>query len=92
MGKNELVQATYPYICDVCGKSTVQDVCDNVKVCEYITMMGHWGYWSNKDREYHECIICEECYNKIRDFINKLGGKIRIYEYDMLNGEPLQEL
>lgn len=24
-----------------------------------------WGYFSNKDTEYHEFDLCEECYDKI---------------------------
>ena len=87
-------------ICDCCGKScSPKDLSDeyckknNINPQEFITMKGYWGYFStNKDLMIHECCLCEPCYEKVATFIVSLGGKIRRYEYDAWDGEPIQQL
>ena len=86
-----------PPSCDVCGKKCIAkgyENNDNWKECaiEYIVMHGIWGYCSNRDQETHECIICDECYETIRNFIKSIGGNVRIYQYDMLTLKPLDRL
>ncbi len=61
------------YQCDICNKSCS----DKCLGSEYATLYANWGYGSNKDGESHLCHICESCYDKVRNFIEKeLGGKI----------------
>lgn len=69
--------------CDVC-KRKLTDEDDRTIIKE------HWGYFSKgKDLQYHECVICETCYDKVHKFIQSLGGKVRIYHYDIATGEIL---
>ena len=83
--------------CDVCGKSVVVEeyTIDNPanpdygkkeKIRNCALMHNHFGYYSKKDLENHECVMCEECYDKIRDFIKSLGGRVRVYEYHICTG------
>lgn len=65
--------------CDICGKS-----CKKECGFEYASLesVDGWGYDSRKDGEVHEADICEECYDKIREYIEKvLKGKIRVSIY-----------
>lgn len=65
--------------CDICGQACKKEsYCDY----EYALLNAAWGYDSNKDLEEHRCIMCEDCYDKVRAFIEKtLGGKIEITRY-----------
>ena len=76
--------------CDICGKScTTVEVCGNI---EFATLSAKWGYDTRKDLKEHECHMCEDCFDKIKDFIeNQLKGKIREYECCWYNGERLDE-
>tara|TARA_Y100000310_G_C20313943_1_gene637521 strand:+ start:404 stop:655 length:252 start_codon:yes stop_codon:yes gene_type:complete len=58
--------------CDVCGKK-----CKSEYGIERGVLSADWGYGSNKDGERHECHLCEECYDKVKEFIEGLGGKVR---------------
>ena len=40
-----------------------------------------WGFWSKKDGEHHEVHLCERCYDKVKEFIESVGGKVRIENY-----------
>lgn len=66
-------------ICDICKKSCKEKDywCD----FEYATLHATWGYDSKKDCEKHICHMCESCYNKVRKFIEDLGGTIQVHEY-----------
>lgn len=67
--------------CDVCNQScnAALRYNDYSVICnEYATLKAHWGYYSkNKDCMNHECILCEDCYDKVIQFIKGLGGKVR---------------
>lgn len=81
-------EEVYGYECDVCGNLC----CNNEhQAYEWATLRGHWGYFSNKDQEDHECHMCESCYDKVREFIEGLGGRIRVRHYHILTGEILGE-
>jgi hypothetical protein len=60
---------------------TCCDMCNDDCKYEYATLIGTWGYYSNKDGESHKLIICEKCYDKVKSFIESVGGKIRVKEY-----------
>lgn len=63
--------------CDVHGGSCL----DPMGISEeYATLHASWGCGSAKDFEDHECRICESCYNKIKAFIESLGGSIRVMD------------
>lgn len=32
---------------------------------EYFVIRKSWGYWSSKDNQNHEAVICENCYDEI---------------------------
>ena len=63
--------------CDVCGKPCLDPM---GLANEYATLHASWGCGSSKDFEDHECRICEPCYDKIKELIEKLGGKIRVMD------------
>jgi len=66
--------------CDVCHKKLIETKHDWTVIKE------RWGYCSNKDGRYDECVCCSDCYDKVAKFINKIGGRIRQYKYDPLDG------
>lgn len=74
--KQELRQVWDDIICDICNRS-IKKIGGYTE--EYVELFVTWGYNSNKDGEVHNCDMCEECYDKVRDFIEKtLHGKIQI--------------
>lgn len=81
--KSEANKEVVDILCDICECS-----CRVEKCYEYATLFAHWGYWSNnKDMTEHECHMCEKCYEKVKEFIEKtLKGQVRIEEY--LIGHP----
>lgn len=83
-------EEVYGYQCDICGhpcsRSTGED-----DVFEWATLHGHWGFFSGKDQEDHECHMCEPCYDKVKEFIESLGGQVRVREYHLLTGRILKE-
>lgn len=64
-------------VCNVCGKN----ICvyeagkDNSNVLDYVRINKEWGFFSNKDLENHEIIICEKCYD---DFVKNLKVPVHI--------------
>jgi len=64
--------------CDVCGKSCRDKMDMNF---ELVILRGSWGYGSRKDGTSWECEICEDCADKIRQFIESIGGKVIITNY-----------
>ncbi len=78
--------------CDICKKSCrplslTDEYCEEVlgfDPMEYMTMKDSWGYFSenpNRDTEVHKCVMCQPCYEKVKGFIESLGGKINISNY-----------
>jgi hypothetical protein len=61
--------------CDICDKSCKRDGCyDYDRVDIYHT----WGYGSKKDGTTINCDICEDCWDKVENFIvNELKGNVR---------------
>lgn len=75
--------------CDVCKINFPDDPQNKIDndFKEFISINHLWGYFSNKDQQKVECIICEDCWDKIDEYIETLGGKIRKYTYDLITGE-----
>lgn len=67
------------HFCDVCGKSCYRsEFEDRMHSDEYATLSATWGYWSDKDLTWHECHMCEFCFDKVKSFIEtELKGKVR---------------
>jgi len=93
--KEVLVEKVVGYICDVCSKSCNRETLTggtngatglpspDEEQHEWATLHAHWGYWSDgKDTQEHMCYMCEECYDKVRYYIEVvLGGKVNIDHY-----------
>jgi tRNA U54 and U55 pseudouridine synthase Pus10 len=78
------------HICDICKESCVVKVCTDGTTNDICaTLHAHWPYGSKYDTTEHICHMCESCYDKIKEFIESLGGEVAVYEYDMLTGEVL---
>lgn len=65
-------------LCDICGKSCKDEYDMNY---EYSQLIACWGYGSRKDTESWNFNFCEECSDKIRDFIKSLGSKFEVTYY-----------
>lgn len=65
-------------ICDICGKSCRDKYDMNY---EYSTLSASWGYGSHKDTEQWQGDFCENCSDKIKEFIESLGGKLETTYY-----------
>ena len=77
--KEKVVYAVCDITCDVCGQSCLRDP-KYTESYEYGTLKAEWGYLSERDMTREECHICEFCFNKVRAFIESLGGKVRSQE------------
>ena len=74
------------YVCDVCGESCNKSEYPKWQDHEYATLTAHWGYSSrDRDGDTSECHMCEDCFDRISDFIESIGGKVRT-----MNGYSLQ--
>jgi DNA-directed RNA polymerase alpha subunit len=74
--KKELVETLIDIECDVCG-SLCKKECD----IESASLTAIWGFDSRKDGEKHSCDLCEDCYDKVHEFIATLGGHITVDSY-----------
>ena len=45
---------------------------------EHADITVHWGYYSSKDTELHEIVLCEACYDKMLELM-KIKPKITTY-------------
>ena len=63
-------------ICDMCDIS-----CKKGKDCfEYSDFISSWGYNSRKDGERWSGMFCEDCSDRIKDFVESGGKKLEIKE------------
>lgn len=65
-------------VCDCCGRSCRDEHGMNY---EYAIFCASWGYYSQHDTEIWECHLCEACSEKVKAFIDHLGGTVRISCY-----------
>jgi hypothetical protein len=64
-------------LCDICGKGTKKS--DGFDEFEYAVLTAAWGYQSRKDGESWECVLCEDCADEFKNWVEKMkGGKIII--------------
>lgn len=65
--------------CDICGQSCVIGDFEGGHVsAEYATLFAHWGFFSRRDCKENQCDMCEQCFQKVVDFIqNDLKGVVR---------------
>ena len=68
------VEIVVSIVCDVCKRVYLNNT------GAVISLSGQWGYYSNKDGELWECDICSDCADKLKIYIESLGGEIRIKE------------
>jgi len=66
-------------ICDICGKSCIKKDTGPLGdgLIEVAYFGATWGYASRKDGMIWECDLCEDCADKIKEYIASLGGKIQ---------------
>ena len=64
--------------CDCCGKSCKQV---NSPDYEFAQIKADWGYYSQRDGDKWECDLCESCAIRVREFIESLGGKVRVENF-----------
>lgn len=88
--KTMSIRVVSDVICDRCNKSCKrkdQDNTDSVeydannchyKVWDYAEMKSQWGYYSRKDLESHEIVLCEDCYDET---LKVMGIKPKITYY-----------
>ena len=63
--------------CDMCGESctTPEDT------SEYAEFTASWGYESHmKDGQTWDCVLCEACAERVKQFIESQGGKVVVTE------------
>ena len=48
--------------CNCCGKEIKEE--QGILKEDVLTIVKDWGYFSGKDMERHQLIICETCYDK----------------------------
>lgn len=62
-------------VCDVCGRSCSSDCSAAMgggSAAEYATLEAAWGYCSRKDEERYLCEMCEDCFDRVRGFIDSI--------------------
>ncbi len=72
------IEETEDIICDICGKSCRDKLNMNY---ESSILSASWGYGSSKDGSQWGGDFCESCSDKIKEFIESLGGKLEITYY-----------
>ena len=54
--------AVREYKCNCCGKTLAMK--NGILQEDALIIKKEWGYFSHKDLEIHECVLCEECYDE----------------------------
>lgn len=73
-------------LCDCCGRSCFKLELGPMEkdfihsYAEYALLTANWGYGSSRDGDRWECDLCETCALKVKEFIESLGGSVRIAE------------
>jgi len=73
-------QTLVGYVCDICGQSCNASQDGRYEAHEFALLYARWGYHSRKDMQSHECHMCENCYDRVWEFVETLGGKVRVIE------------
>lgn len=51
--------------CNACGRQIRKD--NDILKEDVLKVTKDWGYFSKKDLQIHEFVLCEECYDKMID-------------------------
>lgn len=71
--KKVLKEEVDDVICDICNKSCMIDNCSqDIFMAEFAILEASWGYCSKKDETRNKLEICENCYDKIINFIESI--------------------
>jgi hypothetical protein len=70
--KKILKDVTSDIVCDICGKSCVDERWGGVDAAEFATLEAIWGYCSKKDGEKYGCEMCEDCFDKVKSYIDTI--------------------
>ena len=55
-------------VCHACGRELIEK--DGILQEDALFVRKDWGYFSKKDLQIHEFVICEECYDKwVKGFV-----------------------
>ncbi len=57
--------------CNICGLS-----CYNTCDFEYLHLSASWGYGSGKDGLSWKADLCEQCADRLKGFVESIGGKV----------------
>jgi len=76
--KNKTSPTLIDITCDICGKSCKDRADMNY---EMVCLQGSWGYMSRKDGTNWCCDICEDCADRVKEFIESIGAKVREESY-----------
>ena len=57
-------------VCDCCGRS-----CSKISSgsAEYAVLEADWGYWSRKDGESFRKDLCEDCFDRVAEFVHSIS-------------------
>ena len=50
-------------VCNGCGRGLQRE--NGIYREDFVRIRKKWGYFSSKDTENHELVLCEECYDKL---------------------------
>lgn len=73
IGKRE-IEIVVDVNCDVCGNSCKCDI-GNIEAAQIVAA---WGYNSRKDCDTWKCDLCEDCFDRVVEFIESIGGKFNV--------------
>jgi hypothetical protein len=66
--KTRQAKALVDICCDVCDKSCKTPLDDY----EVATLSAQWGYHSRKDGESYHVDLCEDCFDEVVTYVNKM--------------------
>jgi hypothetical protein len=72
-----ILEVVVDVVCDICGLT-----CKKKYNYEKATFGADWGYDSGKDTERWRCDLCEGCADKVKAFIESIGGEVHVKEYN----------
>lgn len=74
--KKKLKNVLEDIVCDICGKSCIPSSQEDVGFAEFAVLEANWGYFSRKDETSYNCEICEDCFDKLNNFIEGLKSEV----------------
>ena len=65
----------FDIVCDICGvgcRNECSEAVEDAGFVEYATLEALWGYCSGKDGEHYVCEMCEDCFDRIKSYIDSI--------------------